>query len=407
MKINQKLTLLNDPIYGFIHINAPIIFKLLEHPFFQRLRRITQMGLSSLVYPGAKHSRFEHALGCLHLMQKTINVLREKGVLINENEAIAMQIAILLHDIGHGPFSHAMENSIVKGVQHESLSQQFMSFLNKEFDGQLTLAISIFQNQYCRKFMHQLVSGQIDLDRMDYLKRDSFYTAATEGNINSERIIIMFNVIDDQLVIEEKGIHSVEKFLIARRLMYWQVYLHKTSLVGELLLERLLIHVRELYKEGIELNTSKSLTYFLNHDTSSIDSDELLKRFALLDDYDIISSLKEWQHHSDFVLKDLSTRILNRHLLKIRIQNTPFTEAQILEKKALLSSWNLNPKQLDNYVFSGSISNQAYEPDNETINILTKSGKVSSLQEESELFVGNSFSNIESKFYLCFAKPSL
>ena len=407
MKINQKLTLLNDPIYGFIHINAPIIFKLLEHPFFQRLRRITQMGLSSLVYPGAKHSRFEHALGCLHLMQKTINVLREKGVLINENEAVAMQIAILLHDIGHGPFSHAMENSIVKGVHHESLSQQFMSSLNKEFDGQLTLAISIFQNQYCRKFMHQLVSGQIDLDRMDYLKRDSFYTAATEGNINSERIIIMFNVIDDQLVIEEKGIHSVEKFLIARRLMYWQVYLHKTSLVGELLLERLLIHVRELYKEGIELNTSKSLTYFLNHDTSSIDLDELLKRFALLDDYDIISSLKEWQHHSDFVLKDLSRRILNRHLLKIRIQNTPFTEAQILEKKALLSSWNLNPKQLDNYVFSGSISNQAYEPDTKTIKILTKSGKVSSLQEESELFVGNSFSNIESKFYLCFAKPSL
>ena len=407
MKINQKLTLLNDPIYGFIHINAPIIFKLLEHPFFQRLRRITQMGLSSLVYPGAKHSRFEHALGCLHLMQKTINVLREKGVLINENEAVAMQIAILLHDIGHGPFSHAMENSIVKGVHHESLSQQFMSSLNKEFDGQLTLAISIFQNQYCRKFMHQLVSGQIDLDRMDYLKRDSFYTAATEGNINSERIIIMFNVIDDQLVIEEKGIHSVEKFLIARRLMYWQVYLHKTSLVGELLLERLLIHVRELYKEGIELNTSKSLTYFLNHDTSSIDSDELLKRFALLDDYDIISSLKEWQHHTDFVLKDLSRRILNRHLLKIRIQNSPFTETQILEKKALLSSWNLNPKQLDNYVFSGSISNQAYEPDTKTIKILTKSGKVSSLQEESELFVGNSFSNIESKFYLCFAKPSL
>ena len=407
MKINQKLTLLNDPIYGFIHINAPIIFKLLEHPFFQRLRRITQMGLSSLVYPGAKHSRFEHALGCLHLMQKTVTVLREKGVLINENEADAMQIAILLHDIGHGPFSHAMENSLVEGVHHESLSLKFMSSLNKEFDGQLTLAISIFQNQYSRKFMHQLVSGQIDLDRMDYLKRDSFYTAATEGNINSERIITMFNVIDDQLVIEEKGIHSVEKFLIARRLMYWQVYLHKTSLVGELLLERLLIHVRELYKEGIELNTSKSLTYFLNHDTSSIDSDELLNRFALLDDYDIISSLKEWQHHSDFVLKDLSRRILNRHLLKIRIQNTPFTEAQILEKKALLSSWNLNPKQLDNYVFSGSISNQAYVPDTKTIKILTKSGIVSSLQEESELFVGNSFSNIESKFYLCFAKPSL
>lgn len=407
MKINQKLTLLNDPIYGFIHINAPIIFKLLEHPFFQRLRRITQMGLSSLVYPGARHSRFEHALGCLYLMQKTIGILREKGVSINNDEALAMQIAILLHDIGHGPFSHAMENSLVKGVHHESLSLQFMLYLNKEFDGQLTLAISIFQNQYHRKFMHQLVSGQIDLDRMDYLKRDSFYTAATEGNINSERIIAMFNVIDDELVIEEKGMHSVEKFLIARRLMYWQVYLHKTSLVGELLLERLLIHVRKLYKEGIELNTPKSLTFFLNHDTSAIDSEELLNQFALLDDYDIISSIKEWQNHSDFVLKDLSSRILNRNLLKIRIQNSPFSEPEILEKKALLSTWKLNSAQLDNYVFTGSISNQAYVPDTKTIKILKKSGQVSSLQEQSELFIGNSFSNIESKFYLCFAKPSL
>jgi len=406
LKINQKLTLLNDPIYGFIHINAPIIFKLLEHRFFQRLRRITQMGLSSLVYPGARHSRFEHALGCVHLMQKTISTLRAKGVQISEEEGIGMQIAILLHDIGHGPFSHAVENSIVVGMHHESLSLEFMSTLNKEFDGELTLAISIFKNEYPQKFMHQLVSGQIDLDRMDYLKRDSFYTAATEGNINSERIITMFNVVDDQLVIEEKGMHSVEKFLIARRLMYWQVYLHKTSLVAELLLERILLHARKLFKEGVELKISNSLAYFLNHDIKAIDTLELLNRFALLDDYDILAALKEWQHHSDFVLRDLSSRILNRNLLKIRIQNTPFDLEQIQEKKSLLAPWKLSNEQLDNYVFTGGISNQAYVPDTKTIKILTKSGEVSSLQEHSELFVGNSFSNVESKFYLCFAKPS-
>ena len=406
MKINQKLTLLNDPIYGFIHINAPIIFKLLEHKFFQRLRRITQMGLSSLVYPGARHSRFEHALGCVHLMQKTISTLRAKGVQISEEEAIGMQIAILLHDIGHGPFSHAMENIIVVGIHHESLSLEFMSSLNNEFEGELTLAISIFKNEYSQKFMHQLVSGQIDLDRMDYLKRDSFYTAATEGNINSERIITMFNVIGDQLVIEEKGMHSVEKFLIARRLMYWQVYLHKTSLVAELLLERILLHARKLFKEGVELKISNSLAYFLNHDIKAINTLELLNRFALLDDYDILAALKEWQHNSDFILRDLSSRILNRNLLKIRIQNTPFDFEQIQEKKSLLAPWKLSNEQLDNYVFTGEISNQAYVPDTKTIKILTKSGEVSSLQERSELFVGNSFSNVESKFYLCFAKSS-
>ena len=241
---------------------------------------------------------------------------------------------------------------------------------------------------------------------MDYLKRDSFYTAATEGNINSERIITMFNVIDDQLVIEEKGMHSVEKFLIARRLMYWQVYLHKTSLVAELLLERILLHARKLFKEGVELKTSNSLAYFLNHDIKAINTLDLLNRFALLDDYDILAALKEWQHHSDFVLRDLSSRILNRNLLKIRIQNTPFDLEQIEEKKSLLAPWKLSKEQLDNYVFTGGISNQAYVPDNKTIKILTKSGEVSSLQEHSELFVGNSFSNVESKFYLCFAKPS-
>ena len=364
------------------------------------------MGLSSLVYPGARHSRFEHALGCLHLMQKTISILRTKGILISEEEAVGMQVAILLHDIGHGPFSHAMEHSIVEGVHHESLSLQFMLALNKEFDGALTLAITIFQNKYHRKFMNQLVSGQIDLDRMDYLKRDSFYTAATEGNINSERIITMFNVVDDQLVVEEKGMHSVEKFLIARRLMYWQVYLHKTSLVAELLLERVLVYARKLTKDGVILKTSNSLSYFLNTTTHEINSLDFLKRFALLDDYDIVSSLKEWQHHSDFVLSDLSSRILNRNLLKIRFQNTPFSNSQVEEKRASLSTLNLNDASMDNYVFTGGISNQAYVPDIKAIMILTKSGEVNSLQEHSQLFFENSFSKLESKFYLCFAKPS-
>ncbi len=407
LKKNKKLTLLNDPIYGFIHIQSPIIFKLLEHPFFQRLRRISQMGLSSLVYPGARHSRFEHALGCLHLMQKTISTLRTKGLIISEDESVGMQVAILLHDIGHGPFSHAMENSIVEGVSHESLSLQFMLTLNEEFNSELTLAILIFQNKYHRRFMNQLVSGQIDLDRMDYLKRDSFYTAATEGNINSERIITMFNVVDDQLVIEEKGMHSVEKFLIARRLMYWQVYLHKTSLVAELLLERLLLHARKISKDGVNLNMSKALFFFFNNDTPhSIDKLDFLNEFAQLDDYDIISCLKDWQHHSDFVLSDLSRRILCRNLLKISIQNIPFEGKQIEEKKDLLKSLNLNDFEMENYVFTGEISNQIYVPKNKKIMILTKSGSVNSLQEHSELFTGNSFSNLESKFYLCYAKTS-
>ncbi len=396
------MTLLNDPIYGFIHIHSPIIFKLLEHPFFQRLRRITQMGLSSLVYPSARHTRFEHALGCVHLMQKTIFILRQKGVSISEKESEAMQIAIMLHDIGHGPFSHAMEHSII-GIDHESLSIRFMEIINEEFKGELTLAIAIFKDEYHRKFMHQLISSQIDLDRLDYLKRDSFFTGSTEGNINSERIIAMFNVVDNNIVIEEKGIHSIEKFLIARRLMYWQVYLHKTSLVAELLLERLFVHARKLYKKETELSTSSAFSYFLKQDLSNINLSESLRQFVLLDDYDVFFLLKEWQKHSNLVLQDLSHRILNRDLLKISIQDTPFTKEQVEEKRSQLSSRNLNKEQIENYVFTGKISNQAYFPNNETIKIFTKQGDVCSFQELSKLFKGTTFSNTESKYYLCFA----
>ena len=407
MKRNSISKILNDPVYGFITLNKGILLNIVDHPFFQRLSRIKQLGLTYLVYPGAHHTRFHHAIGASHLMSQAIQTLKQNEVAINKEEEEAVILAILLHDIGHGPFSHALENSFIKGVSHEDISIEFMNSLNKEFDGALDLALEIFQDKYSKGFLHDLVSSQLDMDRLDYLKRDSFFTGVSEGVVSNERIIKMFAVANDELVVREKGIYSIEKFIVARRLMYWQVYLHKTSLVGELLLERLLIHVRKLYKEGVELNTPKSLTFFLNHDTGAIDSEELLNRFALLDDYDIISSLKEWQHHSDFVLKDLSSRILNRNLLKIHIKNSPFTEHEILEKKALLSSWKLNSEQLDNYVFTGSISNQAYVPDTKTIKILKKSGQVSSLQEQSELFIRNSFSNIESKFYLCFAKPSL
>ncbi|WP_339656385.1 HD domain-containing protein, partial [uncultured Salegentibacter sp.] len=316
MTSTNKLKILNDPIYGFITIPSERIFSIIEHPYFQRLRRISQMGMSYLVYPGAHHTRFHHAIGCVHLMQKAVQILRHKGVIISEAEEEALQIAILLHDIGHGPFSHAMEHSIVEGVDHESISLLFMEEMNRDFNQSLTLALQIFRGTYNRRFLNQLISSQLDMDRLDYLKRDSFYTGAAEGNINSERLITMLNVVNDDLVIEEKGIYSVEKFLVARRLMYWQVYLHKTSLVAEQLLIRVLKRAKELVEKGEKLNASKALSYFLYNKIGPENfSSETLSVFARLDDYDIISAMKEWQYHNDFVLSNLCNMIINRDLL--------------------------------------------------------------------------------------------
>ncbi len=294
----NKLKILNDPIYGFITLPNTLLYDLIQHPYFQRLRRISQMGMSYLVYPGAHHTRFHHALGCMHIMQKAIEVLRFKGVLISKDEENALFIAILLHDIGHGPFSHAMEHSIVENVNHEAISLLFMEKLNEEFEGKLALAIQIFKGDYHRKFMLQLISSQLDMDRMDYLKRDSFYTGVAEGNINSDRLIQMMNVVDDVLVIEEKGIYSVEKFLMARRLMYWQAYLHKTSLVAELILTKVLKRAKELTQKGIILTCSKPLLFFMQNKVELYDFDSIvLNEFSQLDDYDIISALKNWQHN--------------------------------------------------------------------------------------------------------------
>ena len=339
MRSRNKLKIINDPIYGFIHIPSTLVFDIIEHPYFQRLRRISQMGLSYLVFPGAKHTRFEHVLGCVFLMQKTVEMLRFKGVEISDKEAEGLYIAILLHDIGHGPFSHAMEHSIVEGISHEEISLRFMQELNKIFNGKLEIAIQIFQGVYPRKFMHQLISSQLDIDRADYLKRDSFYTGVAEGNINSERLISMLNVRNDELVVEEKGLYSVEKFLIARRLMYWQVYLHKTSVGAEQMLIRLLMRAKELVQQGSSLMMSTALSFFVkNHITKENFSNEVLEMFALLDDTDIILAMKEWQFHSDEVLSTLSRMLLNRDLLKIKVRLTDFEEQKIkrLQKFSLI-----------------------------------------------------------------------
>ncbi len=403
----NKLKIFNDPIYGFITIPNALIFELIEHRYFQRLRRISQMGMSYLVYPGAHHTRFHHALGSMHLMQKAVDVLRFKGVAISEDEEIALYIAILLHDIGHGPFSHAMEHSIVNGITHETISLRFMEKLNVEFNGSLTLAIDIFKCQYPRKFMCQLISSQLDMDRADYLKRDSFYTGVAEGNINSERIITMLNVKKDELVIEEKGIYSVEKFLVARRLMYWQVYLHKTSLVAEQLLMRMLQRAKKLSNKGIDLKASSALDYFLNNEiTLENFSEQTLETFSKLDDYDIISAMKEWQHCDDFVLKNLSEMIINRDLLKIKLKNKQIkAEEKAKHILNIMNKYKISKEEAGYFVFMGKISNQAYQHDTQQIHILHKSGKIEDIVKASDQLNLKALSKPVTKYYICYPKP--
>jgi hypothetical protein len=402
----NKLKIFNDPIYGFITLPNTLIYDLVQHPYFQRLRRISQMGLSYLVYPGAHHTRFHHALGCMHIMQKAVNVLRFKGVEISKEEEKALYIAILLHDIGHGPFSHAMERSIVEDVNHESISLLFMQELNKQFDGQLTLAIEIFQEKYHRKFMLQLISSQLDMDRMDYLRRDSFYTGVAEGNINSERLIQMMNVVDDTLVIEEKGIYSVEKFLMARRLMYWQAYLHKTSLVAEVILTKVLKRAKELTQRGVVLPCSQPLLFFMENKISQEDFDApTLNLFAQLDDYDIISALKIWQSHDDYVLKSLSSMIINRDLLKVKISEDKFSQEQVDVLIAQFSERNgLTYRDASYFVIRGKIKNQAYNKDAEPIRIYKKNKTIEDVITASDQLNLLALTKPVTKYYICFPK---
>ena len=404
-KTPNKLKILNDPIYGFIQIPNSLVFDIIEHPYFQRLRRISQMGLSNLVYPGANHTRFHHALGCIHLMQKSVRVLRFKQVEISKEEENALLIAILLHDIGHGAFSHALEHSIVDGISHEDISLKFMKKLNDEFDGKLTLAIEIFEGKYHRKFLCQLISSQLDIDRLDYLKRDSFYTGVTEGNISSDRLIAMMNVKDDELVIEHKGIYSVEKFLIARRLMYWQVYLHKTGLVAENMLVNVLKRAKELAEKGEQLFSGEPLRYFLYNQINSKNfTSETLEMFSKLDDFDILSAIKEWIHHPDKVLSLLSKMIVNRKLLRIEMQKEPFTNQQLEKKRKKFSEkLSLTKEEIDYFVFSQEIKNQAYSLE-KPIYILSKNGKLKDISKASDQLNLQALTKPVVKYFICYPK---
>ncbi|HEY5509519.1 MAG TPA: HD domain-containing protein [Prolixibacteraceae bacterium] len=389
-----KHKIINDPVWGFIDLTPGIIFHLIEHPYFQRLRRIRQLGFTSLVYPGANHTRFEHSIGSMYLVSTALDVLRDKGVEITDEEAEGVTIAVLLHDLGHGPFSHALEESIVKGISHEELSLLFMQDLNEEFNGKLDLAIKIFLDQCPKHFLHQLVSSQLDMDRLDFLKRDSFYCGVSEGVVSSDRIIKMLDVRNDQLVVEAKGIYSVEKFLIARRMMYWQVYLHKTVVSAERMLVNLLRRASDLVQAGHVVKASSAFACFLNHEFTADDFHSAdrqrrkmaLGRFAMLDDSDITSSIKEWITHKDPILSDLSDRIVNRRLMKIKISSHPFSESQLLELVEKVQSAMVIPTgETDYFVSVGEMTNKAYQPDEEAILILFKNGKLKDIRDASDI----------------------
>jgi uncharacterized protein len=412
LKTNKK-KIINDPVFGFINIRSELVFDLIEHPYFQRLRRIKQLGLSYLVYPGANHTRFEHALGAVHLMRSAIEILKLKGLEISDEEADASTVAILLHDIGHGPFSHALESTLVGGVSHESISILLMEELNRQFEGKLDLAIQIFSGRYHRQFLHQLVSSQLDMDRLDYLSRDSFFSGVSEGVIGSERIIKMLNVKNDELVVEYKGIYSVENFLIARRLMYWQVYLHKTVLSAEYLLINTLARARELVLQNVDVFATPVLKTFLTREFTLADFQNncivngrpVLDLFTSLDDNDIIASIKEWQNHSDPILSYLAFCIINRRLLKIKISKKPISEHKIVALREKISShFKISDEHMKYFLISGTISNSAYnKASDEKINVLFKNNKMNDIAEASDINL-SVFSETVRKYFICYPK---
>ena len=407
MNLKHKKKIFNDPVYGFITTPYASILEVIDHPYFQRLRRIKQLGLTHMVYPGALHTRFHHAMGCTHLMRQAIETLRNNGHEISEEEAEGVLLAILLHDIGHGPFSHALEHSIVKEMHHEELSIIFMNELNKEMNGQLTTAIQIFSNKYPKKFLHQLVSSQLDMDRLDYLKRDSFYTGVSEGVVSNQRIIKMLDIVNDELVIEQKGVYSIEKFIVARRLMYWQVYLHKTVISAEYMLVKVLERAKTLAKENVELFCSPSLHMFLYNDITKDDfkKKEIIDAFAQLDDFDILGAIKVWTSHTDKVLSLLSTMIINRNLLKIKVQPEPFPAAALMEKKEAISKkLGITLEETKYFVFTNWIENNAYNPESDRINILFKDGSVKDICDASDNLNIQALAKPVRKHFICYPK---
>jgi HD superfamily phosphohydrolase len=402
----NKRKILNDPVYGFIKIPNELIFDLIQHPYFQRLRRIKQLGLADFVYPGALHSRFHHALGAMHLMTQALDVLEQKGIMIMSLEREAAQVAILLHDIGHGPFSHVLEYSILDGVSHEKITEMVMERLNEEFRGQLSLAIQMFKNTYSRPFFHQLISSQLDMDRMDYIGRDSFFTGVAEGSIGVDRIIKMLSVVNNRLVIEEKGLLSVENFLNARRMMYWQVYLHKTSVSAEIVLTKTLDRVKDLIQRGDKVFCPQNLEPFLEKSFGEKEftaSKDVLKSFLSLDDTDFWYSMKVWKQSSDSVLSYLADAFINRKLFKIIISETPVSEEKISEIRSGLLQSGVNPDQIGYFYQTGSISNSGYIPENSQIHILMKSGDILDVAEASDLPTIKALGKIVEKHYLCWA----
>lgn len=409
----NKRKIINDPVYGFISIPDDLIYDIIEHPWFQRLRNIKQLGLTSFVYPGANHSRFQHCLGALHLMDTALKTLKSKSVDISRKEEEAALIAILLHDIGHGPFSHALEASIITGITHEDLSLLLMKKLNETFEGRLDMAIEIFKGNYKRKFLHELIAGQMDMDRLDYLRRDSFFTGVIEGSVGSDRIIRMLNVVNDSLVMDEKGIYSLEKFLIARRLMYWQVYMHKTVLSSESLLVKVLKRAKDLAVLGIDLFATPALRFFLYNNIGPKEIGQaglftpglIAVNFTRLDDTDILASAKYWADHTDIVLSDLSGRLVSRNLFSVELQNEPFSESRLNElRERAVKLMKVNREMTDYYVYSDSISNLTYTPDAPEVRILLKNGTISDITDVSDMFEHRLLSERVTKYFLCYPK---
>ena len=404
----EKKKIINDPVYGFVSIPSGLIFDLIQHPFLQRLRYIKQVSMTHLVYPGALHTRFQHVIGAMHLMQLAVDTLRSKDVEISYEEEEAVLIAILLHDVGHGPFSHSLEHTIIEGVSHEAISLMMMDKLNNEFGGKLDLAITIFKNKYHRPFFHQLVSGQLDVDRMDYLNRDSFFTGVSEGVISYDRIIKMLNVSNDELVIDAKGIYSVEKFLIARRLMYWQVYLHKTVIVSEQMMIKALKRAKELSAAGGNLFSTPALSHFLNNKVCAsnftVDSDHF-RFFTKLDDTDILSSIKAWASHDDFILSNLCKRLLGRDLFKVDLRAEAFKEDEVNRvKAAVMSKYSIHKDEVEYFVYLQKVENSAYSVTKQPIKIMSQGGELVDIAEASDLSNLEALSRKVVKYVLAYPK---
>ena len=402
----KEAKIINDPVFGFIKIPRGLLYDIVEHPLFQRLNRINQLGLASVVYPGARHTRFQHSLGAFHLMGEAILSLQQKGIFIFESEAEAVQAAILMHDIGHGPFSHVLEDTLIHGISHEDISLMMMEEINSHFNGQLNLAISIFKGQYPKNFLHQLISSQLDMDRLDYLRRDSFYTGVTEGNIGSARIIKMLNVVDDQLVVESKGIYSIENYLTSRRLMYWQVYLHKTTVATEKMMVNLLFRAKDLMMSGKDLFATPSLRYFLCQHIDAqhfAEHPEALEYYGHLDDTDIHCAIKEWAKSDDAVLSLLARNVVARRPFKVEVHDTPIPPERIAEiEEQLMAKTGISSDEVKYLYRASTISKDMYDVNDDHINILYKDGTLKDIAEASEILNVSLLSKKIRKYYLCY-----